>query len=54
MRTIQAKLADDGIAIAYSSDYTGVGPNGMLRIAIFATHTPEMIDRLVKSLRRAV
>ncbi|MCC7086927.1 MAG: pyridoxal phosphate-dependent aminotransferase family protein [Pirellulales bacterium] len=48
---IQRRLQADGIAISFSREYTGSGPNGMLRIAVFATHTPEMIDRLISAMR---
>ncbi|MEX0677270.1 MAG: aminotransferase class I/II-fold pyridoxal phosphate-dependent enzyme [Pirellulales bacterium] len=54
MQAVQHKLAAEGIVIAYARDYAGAGPLGMLRIAVFATHTPEMIDRLVEALRRAI
>lgn len=51
MRAAQQHLLDRGVAIAYSSGYSSVGPNGALRIAVFATHTSEMIDRLLEELR---
>jgi len=54
MKAVQASLMDRGLAIAFSSGYSSVGPNGALRIAVFATHTPQMIDRLVDELRRAL
>lgn len=47
MRQIQETLADRGIWIAYVPAYSGVGAEGLLRVAVFATHTPEMIDRLL-------
>jgi 8-amino-7-oxononanoate synthase len=51
MRLVQERLmAEAGIAIAYNAAYSGVGPNGLLRIAVMATHTHEMIDRLIGSL----
>ncbi len=50
MKAVQAELMTRGIAIAFSSGYSSVGPNGALRIAVFATHTPEMIDRLLAEL----
>ena len=34
--------------------YSGLGPEGGLRIAVFATHTEEMIERLVKELSDVV
>lgn len=54
MQRVQRQLLDDGIAISYTRDYAGAGPEGLLRIAIFATHTPAMIDRLAEALGRAL
>jgi 7-keto-8-aminopelargonate synthetase-like enzyme len=54
MRRVQKSLAAEGILIAYAHDYAGAGRLGMLRIAAFATHTREMIDRLVDALRRTL
>jgi 7-keto-8-aminopelargonate synthetase-like enzyme len=54
MARVQSRLLDDGIAVAYARDYAGAGADGMLRVAIFATHTPEMIDRLVATLGRVL
>lgn len=50
MQAIQQGLFDRGIAIAYQRAYTGIGPEGLLRIAIFSTHTHAMIDRLIAEL----
>jgi len=50
MERIQQALMQQGIAIAYTRTYAGVGAEGLLRIAIFATHTPEMIDHLLGEL----
>jgi 8-amino-7-oxononanoate synthase len=50
MQRVHASLLERGIAIAYTRDYAGAGPDGMLRVAVFATHTPDMIDRLVEVL----
>jgi 7-keto-8-aminopelargonate synthetase-like enzyme len=54
MKAVQAELMERGVAIAFSSGYSSVGPNGALRIAVFATHTPDMIDRLLEELGRVV
>jgi 7-keto-8-aminopelargonate synthetase-like enzyme len=54
MDRIQQCLMAQGIAIAYAKAYAGTGPEGLLRIAIFATHTPEMIDRLLDELGRCL
>lgn len=54
MRRIQRELMARGIAIAYMAAYSGLGPEGGLRIATFATHTEAMIERLLDELRRLV
>ncbi len=50
MRRIQRELFARGICIAYFAAYAGLGPDGALRIAVFATHTEEMISRLIAEL----
>ena len=50
MQHIQEALADRGIWIAYIPTYSGVGPEGLLRLAVFATHTTDMIDHLLGEL----
>ena len=50
MRHIQETLAERSIWIAYVPEYSGVGPQGLLRLAVFATHTTEMIDHLLGEL----
>ena len=50
MQRIQHALMDHGIAVAYLATYSSVGPQGALRIAVFATHTEAMIDRLLENL----
>lgn len=51
---LPAELLARGIAIsryyAGGADYTSVPEGGAVRIAIFATHTPEQIDRLIKEI----
>jgi len=54
MQRVQQSLLSAGIAIAFTRDYAGAGPDGMLRIAIFATHTREMIDELGTALQRVL
>lgn len=54
MQRVQQALLREDVAIAHTRDYAGAGPDGMLRIAIFATHTREMIDQLVATLRRVL
>ncbi len=52
MEQIQRKLAEEGILIAYLQKYSGLDERGSLRIATFATHTDEMIQSLIESLKR--
>ncbi len=54
MRRIQSELMQRGIAVAYLPAYSGLGTEGGLRIAVFATHTEAMIERLIDELRRLV
>jgi 8-amino-7-oxononanoate synthase len=54
MRRIQHELMVRGIAIAYMAAYAGLGPEGGLRIAVFATHTEAMIRQLLDQLRQLV
>ena len=54
MQRVCRRLADEGILIGYTRDYSGAGPDGMLRIAVFATHTSEMLERLVAALQTAL
>ncbi|MBQ6828083.1 MAG: pyridoxal phosphate-dependent aminotransferase family protein, partial [Thermoguttaceae bacterium] len=50
MRRIQRALANERILISYLPA-RGDGARGALRVAVFATHSPEMIDALVEKLR---
>jgi 7-keto-8-aminopelargonate synthetase-like enzyme len=52
MEQVQQGLEEAGVLVAHTRDYGGVGPEGVLRIAVFATHAPEMIGRLVGELAR--
>ena len=54
MARIQRNLADRGIMVAHAASYSGVGPGGVLRIAVFATHTPAMIEQLLDTLRKVL
>ena len=51
MRGIQAGLMAEGILVAYMAAYSGLGSEGALRLAVFATHTAEMIDQLLDALQ---
>jgi len=50
MRRIQEELMRRGILIAYMPTYSGLGPEGALRLAVFATHTEAMIGQLLDAL----
>ncbi len=54
MKRIQADLMQQGVVIAHMASYSGLGPEGALRVAVFATHTQEMIDQLLEGLRKLV
>jgi 7-keto-8-aminopelargonate synthetase-like enzyme len=54
MRRIQQELMRHGIATAYIAAYSGLSAAGGLRIAVFAAHTDEMIQRLLDELGRLV
>jgi glycine C-acetyltransferase/8-amino-7-oxononanoate synthase len=54
MQRIQRELMARGIAVAYMAAYSGLGSEGGLRLAVFATHTEAMIGQLLDELRRLV
>lgn len=54
MKRIQHELMERGITVAYMAAYSGLGPEGALRIAVFATHTEAMIGQLLDELGRLV
>ncbi|MDR2345840.1 MAG: pyridoxal phosphate-dependent aminotransferase family protein [Planctomycetaceae bacterium] len=54
MRRIQKELSNRGILVSYLPRYTGLGSQGALRIAVFATHTPEMITELTETLGKII
>ncbi len=51
MQWIQRQLMQRGIAVAYTRSYASAGPEGCLRIAVFANHTETMIQQLLDELR---
>jgi 8-amino-7-oxononanoate synthase len=53
MRQLQQRLLDENIFVLHSS-YPSAGPEGAIRCSIFADHTLEQIDRLLRALRRAL
>ncbi len=52
MQRIHATLRERGILIPYMPTYSGLGPAGALRLAVFATHTEVMLTRLLDELGR--
>jgi 7-keto-8-aminopelargonate synthetase-like enzyme len=52
MRRIQKRLSEQGILISYLPRNTGLGSEGALRIAVFATHTAEMLNELTEELKK--
>lgn len=50
MRRIYEALKARGIMLPYVGNYSGLPPEGVLRFAIFATHTFDQIDRLLAEL----
>jgi 7-keto-8-aminopelargonate synthetase-like enzyme len=51
MRRIHETLKAREIMLPYVGSYSGIPPEGILRFAVFANHTPEQIDRLLDELR---
>ena len=51
---LRARLSERGIAVEFERAYTSTPPGGALRIAIFATHSFDQIDRLVEEIRQFV
>lgn len=49
---IRDELFERDICVGHSTSYSSTPPGGALRIAIFATHTAEQIERLVEELRK--
>ena len=54
MQHVQSELMRRGVVIAYMPTYAGLGPQGALRLAVFATHTEAMIGQLLDELQRLV
>jgi len=54
MRRIHHELRLAGIIVPYFAAYSAAGPAGGLRIAVFATHTENMLDRLLAELSRVL
>ncbi len=54
MRRISEALKARGILLPYVGTYSGIPLEGVLRFAIFATHTSEQLERLLADLREAL
>lgn len=54
MQRIQQALMREGILIAYRKTYSGLGPEGALRIAVSSAHTGAMIETLIEAMTRAI
>lgn len=54
MRRIQKELSERGILISYLPRHAGLGSQGALRIAVFATHTEEMVDELIDAMAQVL
>ncbi len=50
MRRIHEALKARGIMLPYVAKYAGIPPEGLLRFAVFATHSPAQIDHLLAGL----
>lgn len=50
MRGIYETLKSRGILLPYIAAYSGIPPQGILRFAVFANHTPAQIDHLLSEL----
>jgi 8-amino-7-oxononanoate synthase len=51
MRRIHEALKARHIMLPYVGTYAGIPPEGVLRFAVFATHTPAQIDQLIAEIR---
>jgi 7-keto-8-aminopelargonate synthetase-like enzyme len=51
MPALQAELMSQGIFV-YHSSYIGAGSGGVIRCGVFADHTSEHIDTLLRALRQ--
>jgi 7-keto-8-aminopelargonate synthetase-like enzyme len=52
MRRIHEELKAAGFLVPYVAAYAGLGPQGALRLAVCAMHTPEMIENLLAAMRK--
>ena len=58
LETLPEKLLSRGIAVSRfytgGDDYSSVPEGGCVRIAVFATHSREQIDRLVQAIKEVI
>ena len=54
MRRIQRAIAQERILVSYIPRSPGIGPDGLLHISVFATHTSEQLEHLVDTISRIV
>jgi glycine C-acetyltransferase/8-amino-7-oxononanoate synthase len=52
--TLRDRLFEAGIAVEFVNSYPSAPAGGAIRLAIFATHSPEQIDRLLAEIRKAI
>lgn len=52
MRRIHLALKRQSILLPHMRSYSGLGPEGAMRFAVFANHTPDMIDQLLDALKK--
>lgn len=51
MQRLHEALRERGILVPYFPSYSGVPEGGVLRVAVFANHRPDQLDRLLSVLR---
>lgn len=49
---MQAELFERDICVAHVTRYSSTPPGGALRVAVFATHTVEQVERLIAEMER--
>lgn len=54
MKRIQSELMRCGILVPYMAAYSGLGPEGALRLAVFANHSSADIQRMLDELSRLI
>ncbi len=54
MQRLHQQLKEHGILVPYLPAYSGLGQHGALRLAVFATHTADMIAQLLDDLARSL